>query len=223
MDGTNIRAGYASRDRAIYNFLLQQPEVQGKAKPTKSYLRQEQVIVNGLLEYPFDFKEQNGGVQLPQRAIKTTDMFFVTRIGVFLGKEILAKKAAQRIKTYPDPSDFVDGGAFTAQNLYTIYNGLVYSKTDKSIVFDGIPMIDFLKVPNKQSGEVAGVKETERIAKEDFLDIEPIFTLDGRNDNTLYVKFANPDNIALASPDVLYTHKIVMILEGYYGLGYAKN
>ncbi len=222
----SLKAGYLSRDRAIYNHITNLEEVQGKAKPTKSFLRQEVVITDGLTEYEFDFKEQTGGVNLPQRLIKYNDKFWVTRIGMFLGKELVTKKPAMRLCTYPSATEFPNGVApnnFTAANLYAFYNGLLYSKTDKSIVFDGIQTLNFLKVPNKQEGEVAGVKETERIAKEDFYDIEPIFTLDGQNNNSLFVKIPPNQGLPLQSPDANYVHKLILILDGYYGLGHSKS
>lgn len=223
MESNSLKAGYISRNRAIFNHIISLEEVNGKSKPTKSFLRQELPIADGQIEYEFDFKEQTGGTNLPQRLLKSNDKFWVTGIGLFLAKETVAKKTTTRLCTYPSATEFPDGGAFTAKNLYTFYNGMIYSKTDKSIIFDGIATLNFLKVPNKQEGEVAGVKETERIAKEDFLEIEPIFTMDGRNNNSMFVKLPPVGGLALQSPDAAtYTHKLVMILDGFFGLGHAK-
>ncbi len=150
-----------SRKQAVFNEKASQYAGQGVIT-TPGYLRLEQSLATGatsLSQINFNTLDTSGVKLSTERRLKLADTFTITDISFYLGTGLAtsvgaptgAEAAVMKLNTFPN-SGVTAIGATNAGILESIYNGFMSLRVDTTTFLDSIPMRQFYRVGDVQSG-----------------------------------------------------------------------
>lgn len=120
---------------------------------TQSYLRFEILLTTTANSYQLQIldNQQNNGVAVrpTERRLAQQDSFFVNSLAIYIAKAASAADTAFIPMTYPNSVTFATGGASPAP-LATLYNGFFDIKINKEIIVAGLPVLEYLQIPQTQ-------------------------------------------------------------------------
>lgn len=120
---------------------------------TQSYLRLEILLTATANSYQLQIldNQQNNGVAVrpTEKRLAQQDSFFVNSLAIYIGKAASATDTAFIPMTYPNSVTFATGGASPAP-LATLYNGYFDIKINKEIIVAGLPVLEYLQIPQTQ-------------------------------------------------------------------------
>lgn len=204
----------ASRRARIYNKLKAAFAPEGFNVIADSYIRVEQVLVNGKAEYLFDHKKI-GNESPTENKLNEQDLFRATDLGIFLMAESKTKTGNGLLQTYPNPFVFADiAGALQNADLETVYNGRMVFKTGDTTYLPDLPILDCRVCRTAQ--QTATTNRSERLPSDGYLPLMPGYTLRGRENNNMSLVIpANANTLVQTDNAATYISKVVLILRGF--------
>lgn len=161
--GDIIAAQPFSRKQAVFNEKASQYAGRGVIT-TPGYLRLEQLLATTgsattLSQINFNTLDTSGVKLATERRLKLADTFTITDISVYIGTgsaatvgaPTAAEQAVERLNTFPN-SGVAAIGATNSTQLEAFYNGFLSLKVDTTTFLDSIPMRQFYRVGDVQTG-----------------------------------------------------------------------
>lgn len=195
----------ATRDREL---LLTLEAEFGKGKVTRSFLREEAVLVNQNQTYAFAF-DGNVKPKISERKVASQDIFVANRLGLFLLREDAVKIGSGVLRTAVT-AEFAAAAGFVPADLEAIWNGSIKAEIDNVTIFEALESQDFRKVVTEFQPQYGKVS------------IEPRLVLNGKAKNKLTVTVPTWNGIQLQSVVAGTDHKLVLCAFGFLITGAAK-
>jgi len=170
MGGNIVPARAFSRKQAVFNEKASQYASQGVIT-TPGYLRLETLLstsgsATSLNTINFNTLDTSGTKQPTERRLKLSDTFTITDISFYIGTGVATvatggtgtgqpgsvEQAKERLNTFPN-QQVVAIGANTDE-LEAIYNGFLSLRVDTTTFLDSVPMRQFYRVGDTQTGTV---------------------------------------------------------------------
>jgi hypothetical protein len=164
--GGDILAAKAfSRKQAVFNEKAQQYAGAGVIT-TPGYLRLETLLATSaaatsLNQITFNTLDTSGTKQATERRLKLSDSFTVTGISFYLGtgaatvpgQPTAVQQASEELQTFPNQQVVAIAGM--SDELEALYNGFMSLRVDTTTFLDSIPMRQFYRVGDVQTGTAA--------------------------------------------------------------------
>ncbi len=208
--------------------------VKGKypnSQPTLGALRQELTIKSNQSDYKFDFKTANAN-SVTEQLLAVTDAFGANELGIFLMVRNKTRPGSGILQTYPNreaiapafnasTADTPSASAVQAiSDLEAIFNGVAGMRIDSTVIFDGLDMRRFRRVPQTQIGIFAS--QAQSGYRDGMVAIEPQLFLDGARKNQVSVTVPQFNGIALEPDNANYELVLVCVASGFRVQGGAN-
>jgi len=166
MGGNIVPARAFSRKQAVFNEKASQYASQGVIT-TPGYLRLETLLSTGtgatsLNTINFNTLDTSGTKQATERRLKLSDTFTITDVSFYIGtgatgvglagQPTTVEQSQERLNTFPN-QQVVAIGANSGQ-LEALYNGFLSLRVDTTTFLDSVPMRQFYRVGDTQTGTV---------------------------------------------------------------------
>ena len=196
------------RLRDIFNMLKQAYK---GVIPVPSSIRRQVVLKNNASNYEFFFDDNKG--ENTEVSLSKQDTFVITDLGFYLAKEPNNKKGSGIFQTYVNTTYFPPVAGFDPNDLQTIYNGVMSSKTDNTTLYEKFAMDNFMFVPQAQQS--LAISKSQRNSSDGRVEIDPLIYFDGRRKNSITVSIPTYTGIAIESTVANTDHLLVCVPSGF--------
>jgi hypothetical protein len=231
MGGDIVAAKAFSRKQAVFNEKASQYAQTGVIT-TPGYLRLETLLPATGAISTINFNTlDTSGVKLPtERRLKLADTFTITDIAFYLGTGSAAtvgaptasEQSVERLNTFPNQSVTAIGANTAA--LQAVYNGFLSLRVDTTTFLDSLPLMNFYRVGDVQTGAIFATGGTATNQSSWPLSLygkqELLPTIELNGQANIEFQISLPSSIAYTQVAATFTTAVV-ILSGFLNQGAA--
>lgn len=170
---------------------------------SESFLRAEELTIDGQGTYTFDFKQSKGNKKVTEQLLNENDLFRVLGIRFFMLSAVTTNPVIAVPQTYPNVNIFTTetadspAGTFDAAHLEAFYNAgyLSYKKGDTTYI-KALSLRDSRFVSQTQQSSATNKSSTE-LASPGMLVLSQPFNIIGTDLGELSINVPSPANLKI--------------------------